>query len=412
MHLFIWDAPETSARDLQRVADLGFGWQKTLFQWRAIESQRGRYDWTEAERIVKASNRAGINVFARIDFQPVWARADQAHNGPPDRYEDFGNFVYALIDHFKPDSPNGTIAAIELWNEPNLWRDWGNQMIGPASAADYVRLLCSGHEAAKRANPQIITVTAGLTPTGTLSDEAADDTVFLQWMYDGGARPCFDALGAHGAGFKAPPWIGPEELASNPQWGGDASFGFRRVEQLRDVMVKNGDATKQVWLTEFGWSSDPVNPSYSWHRVTEEEKAQYVVEAFRWAYGNWRPWIGVMVLWNIPSPQWPTTREEYWWGIMNPDGTSRPAYDALLAARRSGYLPMGIKNGETPEKRSAPVSAAVAALDAVQSESSDRPLAAKPAIVRQLSPAPVDDSAGPSEPAASVHQMQFPWLQR
>ena len=233
---------------------------------------------------------------------------------------------------------NGVIDAVELWNEPNLSREWGNAPIGPESAADYVRLLCAGHEAAKRASPHIVTITAGLSPTGTLTSEAADDTVFTQWMYDAGARNCFDVLGGHGAGYKAPPWIGPEELASDTQWGGHSSFGFRRIEMLRDVMVQNGDAAKQVWLVEFGWSSDSVHESYAWHRVTEEEKATYIVEAFRWAALNWAPWIGVMAIWNMAAPEWTINREEYWWSITAPDGSSRPAYDALLRARREGYL--------------------------------------------------------------------------
>jgi hypothetical protein len=152
-------------------------------------------------------------------------------------------------------------------------------------------------------------------------------------------KGCFDALGAHGAGYKAPPWIAPAELATNPRWGGDQSFGFRRTEQLRDVMVRNGDGAKQIWLTEFGWSSDEVHPDYAWHRVSEEEKADYVVEAYRWAYLHWQPWIGVMVLWNISAPDWTENREEYWWSVTNSDGTTRPAYDALVEARASGYLP-------------------------------------------------------------------------
>src|SRR5207248_11463067 len=189
------------------------------------------------------------------------------------------------------------------------------------------------------AAPEIIVLSGALTPTGTLNREAADDVVYLQWMYDAGVQPCFDALGAHGAGYKAPPWVGPSELATNPKWGGDQSFGFRRTEQLREVMVRNGDGGKQIWLTEFGWSSDTIHPSYAWHRVSEDEKADYVVEAYRWAFLHWKPWIGVMVLWNIAAPDWTDSREEYWWSVTNSDGSTRPAYDALAAARTSGYLP-------------------------------------------------------------------------
>jgi hypothetical protein len=172
-----------------------------------------------------------------------------------------------------------------------------------------------------------------------MTRDATDDIVYAQWMYDAGARPCFDVMGVHGAGYKAPPWIGPAELAADTSWGGHSSFGFRRVEQLRDVMVRNGDAAKQIWLTEFGWTSDTIHPSYAWHRVTEEQKAQYIVEAYRWAHLNWQPWIGAMVLWNLPSPDWTEDREEWWWAVANPDGTDRPAFEALAKARGTGFIP-------------------------------------------------------------------------
>ncbi len=339
MNIFIWDMPFTTDRDLARVSDAKFGWQKSLFQWRLIEPQRGTFDWTEADRVVRASADTGVKVIARLDFQPDWARRDRAPNGPPDNYDDFANFVYALMDRYRTGSPYGTIHAIEVWNEPNIGRDWGNALIGPGSAADYVRLLCTGNRAAKRASPDVIVISGALTPTGTINRESADDVIYTQWMYDAGAKPCFDALGAHGAGYKSPPWVGPGELMTSSQWGGDHTFGMRRVEQLRDVMVRNGDAAKQVWLTEFGWSSDPIHSAYSWHRVTEEQKADFIVEAYRFAYLNWQPWIGVMVLWNVSNPDWTENREEYWWSVTNPDGTTRPAYDALVSARASGYLP-------------------------------------------------------------------------
>ena len=74
-----------------------------------------------------------------------------------------------------------------------------------AQPREYVALLKAGYEAAKRADPSVTVITAGLTPTGTWNDEARPDDVFLQQMYDAGAKAYFDVLGAHGAGYKAPP---------------------------------------------------------------------------------------------------------------------------------------------------------------------------------------------------------------
>lgn len=335
--VFLWGAAATTGRDLGKLQTAGMTWQKTLFQWRFIEPQRGRFDWGESERLVKASNAAGIKVVARIDFHPAWARSTglAAFNGPPDNYQDFGNFIFAFVDHFKTGSPNGTVHAIELWNEPNLSREWGNATIGANSAADYVRLMCIGHQAAKRASQDVITISAGLSPTGVNDAGSRDDLLYLREMYAAGASPCFDALGAHGNTQAPTPQM---EIGS---WPGreHGSFYFRRVEQLREVMVQNGDADKQVWILEFGWTSDTVHPQYSWFRVSEDQKARNIVDAFRWAYDRWRPWIGPMILWNIAASDWNESREEFWWSVTFPSGANRPAYDAIVAARRSGHLP-------------------------------------------------------------------------
>ena len=340
MHLFTLGSPDTTQRDLGKLNALRFGWEKSMFRWREIERERGNFYWDDADALVQASNAAGVRVIARIDATPSWARTTSGNDGPPNNMADWENFVYAFIDHYKTGSPYGTVDAVELWNEPNLDREWGGGTIDRLAAQRYVNMLCTGYRAAKRANPDVTAISAALSPTGTRNGRAMDDVIYLGWLYEAGMKPCYDVLGAHGVGYKAPPWISPDEARTNKaQWGGDASFAFRRVEQLRQVMERNGDGAKQVWLTEFGWTSDSVHPSYAWHRVTEQEKAEYIVAAFRYAAANWRPWIGVMVLWNMPAPDWTDQREEYWWSITNPDGTTRPAYDLLLRERNAGRLP-------------------------------------------------------------------------
>jgi len=337
MNIFIWSNPATTQRDLKKVTDAGFSWQKTLFQWRLIEGAgKGIFDWSEADRVVKASNDAGVKIIARVDFQPSWARADGAPNGPPDNYQDYADFIYALVSRYKTGSPLGRIHAVEIWNEPNLAREWGNQKPNPIQ---YVQLLKVAYQAAKRADPNVTVVTAGLTPTETWNDEAMPDDVFLQQMYEAGAAAYFDVLGAHGAGYKAPPQMSPDQVAADPNYGGHRFFCFRRIEDLRNVMVRNGDGGKQIWLLEFGWTSDEIHPAYAWHKVTEDQKAQYIVDAYRWAAEHWAPWIGVMTLWNLPDTTWTVDREEYWWSIANADGSDRPAYARLKQARQSGYLP-------------------------------------------------------------------------
>ncbi|MDA8219651.1 MAG: LysM peptidoglycan-binding domain-containing protein, partial [Dehalococcoidales bacterium] len=145
MNIFIMGAASTTARDLQKVRDASFTWQKTLFQWRQIEGDgKGVFNWAESDRVVAASNTAGIKTIARLDFQPSWARSDGAFNGPPDNLADFADFVYAFVSRYKTGSPYGRVPAIELWNEPNLAREWGDRAPNPR---EYVALLKAGYEA-------------------------------------------------------------------------------------------------------------------------------------------------------------------------------------------------------------------------------------------------------------------------
>jgi polysaccharide biosynthesis protein PslG len=337
LSMFLWGQPATTDRDLKIASGANFRWQKTLFQWRTIEgAAKGVYDWTEADRIVRASAANGVKIIARIDFQPMWARRDRANNGPPDNYQDYADFIGAFVSRYGQSSPIGTVHAIEVWNEVNLHREWGDQAINRQQAADYVRLLSLAYGAAHKANPNVVIITAGLSPTGVKTTQAWDDAEYLQWLFDAGLKGGvnYDVLGAHG-NTQAP----EVEVALNslPAFGHE-SFYFRRVEQLRQIQVKSGDADRQIWLLEFGWTADKIHPNYAWFAVSEDKKAENIIKAFQYARRNWSPWIGVMTLWTLSDPAWTPQHEEYWWAIANPDGTPRAALNAILAARQSGQL--------------------------------------------------------------------------
>lgn len=329
VHTFLWWSGETRARDAQLAKDAGFGWVKEIFPWRNIEGAgKGIFDWSVADQVVQAARDRGLKIIARVDFQPAWARADGANNGPPDNYADYGDFLYAMASRYR-----GRIKAYEVWNEPNLAREWGDR---PPNAAEYVALLRVAYRRIKEADPNAMVISAGLAPTGTGLPAAIPDVKFLRQMYEAGAKNYFDVLGVHAPGYKAAPEVSPSEVDNNPSLGGRRFFCFRRVEDLRQVMVDNRDGGKQVAVLEFGWTSDPRPDSpYNWHAVSEETKADYIVRAYQWARDHWSPWMGVMIVLSITDPAWTENDEQYWWAITNPDGTTRPAYDSIRSAPKS-----------------------------------------------------------------------------
>jgi hypothetical protein len=330
MQAFLWWRPEVASRDMGVIKDAGFGWVKQNIGWRDVEgAKKGMFDWSRVDWIVYECNKLGLDLLVRIDHQPQWAGGNYPTNGPPARVADLGDFLYTMASRYK-----GRIRAYEVWNEPNLAREWGGRQ---PNATQYVALLREAYRRIKQADPNAMVISAGLTPTGTYSPEATPDDVYLEQMYQamaGKSDGYFDVLGVHAAGYKAPPELDPAEASSSSTYGGGRWFCFRRVEDIRRIMEKYGDTGKQVAVLEFGWTSDTIHPSYAWHAVDEETKANYFVRAYQWAKAHWSPWIGLMSLIYIADPDWTEANEQYWWAISvpgYPEFRPRPAYLKLKA---------------------------------------------------------------------------------
>ena len=324
IHTNMWWKPDLIEHDLALVKEMEFDWVKQKFPWREIEGiEKGQYDWYRPDRIVEATEANELNLLVRLDRQPFWSEPEDNlwhENQPPGDLQDFADFCGAVAGRYQ-----GRIAAYQVWNEPNLGREWGEL---PPDPTHYTEMLKVCYTAIKAADPEAIVVSAGLAPTGTSSDQAMPDTDFLQGMYDAGASAYFDVLGVNAPGYKAPPELAPEE-AEQPLYGGGRWFAFRHVEDIRDIMVANGDGEKQIAILEMGWTLDQVNPDYAWFAVDESTQADYLVRAYEYAAQNWQPWIGLMTAIYIPDYDWTPENEQWWWSIVLPDGTPRQAFNAL-----------------------------------------------------------------------------------
>ena len=305
-----------------------FSHVKQVFAWENIEPAQGEIDFSRADQILGEIEKRGLKLVVRLSDSPDWARESVSGekgvdftDAPPDPeyMVAWTEFCSAVASRYP-----GRIAAYQIWNEPNLSREWGNR---PPNAAEYTELLRACSEAIRAADPAAIIISAGLSPTGTCCEAAKPDDVFLQEMYDAGFQNYADVVGMHAAGY-SPPQVSPDEAE---QQGSQRFFTFRRIEDLRKIMVANGDAARQAAILEFGWNVDTegMNPSYSWYAVSEDDQARYMVEAYQYAVDHWRPWVGLMSAIYIADPHWTPEDEEYWWAITGPSGWVRPAFFAL-----------------------------------------------------------------------------------
>jgi hypothetical protein len=119
----------------------------------------------------------------RLDREPVWAVPPEgvySPNGPPENPQDFGDFCHALAGRYR-----GRVRAYQVWNEPNLAREWGGRTPDPV---EYVELLRACYIGIKTADPDALVISAGLSPTGNGPPEAMPDSDYLIGMYE--ARAC------------------------------------------------------------------------------------------------------------------------------------------------------------------------------------------------------------------------------
>ncbi len=341
---FLWWDQGFAGRDLDWVRLMVFSHVKQTFAWEDIEPRQDEYDFSRADALIDAVERRGLKLVARLTDTPDWAHPSLAGveqtfvDAPPDDLADWGEFCGALASRYR-----GRIAAYQLWNEPNLGREWGNRT---PDAAGFVELLRVCSEAIRAADPGAILISAGLAPTGTYNEMTIPDDVFFQQMYDAGFSQYIDVVGLHAPGY-APPHVSPDEAQAG---GSQRFFTFRRVEDLRKIMVANGDAARQVALLEVGYTTDQVNPDYAWFAVDEEMQARYLVEAYEYAATHWRPWVGLMSTIYISKPSWTEADEEYWWSITTPSGYTRPAYIALAnMAKFCGSRVIPARAPDSPE---------------------------------------------------------------
>ena len=321
---FLWWDETQAAKSLDLARLMSFSHVKQVFAWRDVEPSPGGWRWAQADRILDEAERRELRLIARLGGAPTWARPPaQAPetDGPPQDLAMWARYCQAVAQRYK-----GRIAAYQIWNEPNLSREWGGQ---PPDAAAYVELLAACSAAIRRADPEAILISAGLAPTGTRDDSAIPDDIYFDHLYRNDFQRHIDVVGAHAPGYAAPE-IGPDDPRAPHRW-----FSFRRVEDLRKIMLRHDDAARQMALLEVGYTTDQRNPDYSWFAVTEAQQADYLVRAFDYAIANWRPWVGLMVLIYLPDPAWQPADEEYWWSLLEPDlDKPRRAYIDIANMRK------------------------------------------------------------------------------
>ena len=290
---------QTWSRTLHQIAALNIDWIKLQASWKWLQPNRpGEFEqnFRLFQLHVQEADKRGFKVLLSIAKAPDWARNyDRNEDGPPDDFNELHWFIFKLIEKVGPN-----IDAIEIWNEPNLRREWTGGF--PLSGASYMELLRVGYNAVREFSPNTVVVTAGLAPTGNHSGVSVDDRAYLRQMYEAGLAQYPDVkIGIHPYSWGNPPDFICCDNVAGQGWDDRPQFFFlQTIRDYSNIIAANGHHA-QMWATEFGWATWEDFPSAApevWMAYNSAlDQRDYTLRAFQ--IGQSRADIGLMILWNL-----------------------------------------------------------------------------------------------------------------
>lgn len=306
----LWDSSDADMdRELDMALDLGANVVRTGVGWGSLETGgKGQYSqWylDKLDRFVNGASARGMQVIATLFDTPCWASSapESLKQGcagewwnrnvqmyPPTHAGDYGDIARFVTSRY------GTaLAALEVWNEPNL--DVDRFFIAPDEPAAYAAILKAAYPAAKEGNPDVEVLAGAL---------AYMNGEFLERLYELGIQGYYDGLAVHPYNEGAP-------TAGN--WSG--------VEWARELQRAAGDTTP-LWLTEFGWSTCVVGSGWC---TSEQEQASNTVASFAAVAGDSS--VKAAIVYNLRDTGTQADDFESNFGLVRRDFSLKPAYTAL-----------------------------------------------------------------------------------
>ncbi|BCY07271.1 cellulase family glycosylhydrolase [Actinoplanes sp. L3-i22] len=249
-------------------------------QWDQVQpTSDGAPNWQRLDQTVDAAYARGVRVLLILDYTPSWANGGKEPNWLPADDETWTTIVRQTVAHFGPK-----VQAYEIWNEPNYVRfaSYGDNST-TARMQRYWELVEAAYPEIHAACPGCAVLAGGSGGGDAYEKDGViyNDNEAIDWLdygYRSGGARFMDAVAYH----PYPDWGGGNlpSYAQDPctgtvnwyrYWSGfgpdDPTCGG--LAALRDVMVRNGDADKKIWGTEFGFPTQGSRQPQSAERVRD-----------------------------------------------------------------------------------------------------------------------------------------------
>jgi hypothetical protein len=258
--------------------------------------------------IIGAVHGAGLKIL-------IGAIGDRARAADAGYHKDFARNLAAVAAQGAD--------AIEVWNEPNLDREYGGSGIGQVNPENYVNMLREAYGAIKSVNPNTMVVGGAASPTGYYGGNCAntgcDNEPFVARMAAAGAAAYMDCIGAHHNGTM----VGPDTTSGAPV--GSAGHHQWYFWGTLGVTYNPFGGKVPVCWTELGYVTGegigPLPGGFSWgSNITLDNQALWLARAAQLSRESGK--VRLMIIWNIDFRQWDDDPQAGF-AIFRPSGECR-----------------------------------------------------------------------------------------
>ena len=196
------------------------------------------------------------------------------------------------------------VDAIEVWNEPNIQREWP---AGQISGANYTKMLKKAYEAIKGPTgaPSTMVISGAPAPTGFAGAAGCtatlcNDDFFMRQMAEANAAKYMDCVGIHYNAGAVPP-----DATSGAPVSTSGHYTWYYPSMVN--VYRGAFPGKPLCFTEIGYLTGegigPLPSGFAWASgVTLQNQADWIAQAAVLAAQS--GYVRLMIVWNMNYKKW------------------------------------------------------------------------------------------------------------